>query len=327
MSSVSVFVPCHNYGRYLRGCVDSVLGQEGVEVEVLILDDASGDDSEEVGRALAAGDARVSYRRHARNDGHIATYNEGVAWARGTYVVLLSADDLLAPGALARATRLMDAHPGIGFTYGRKIRFHDGEPLPPARATSGAGTSIPGWSWIAERCRRADNDIASPEVVVRAALHHRLGGYRPDLPHTADLELWLRLAAHGDVGVLDADQAYYRQHAASMQVSRHGSELIRLEQRRDAFAALLDQPGAVAGSAGRLRRRVVRRLAAEALWLAAGERARGRRASSDLLLAFAREVGGARLGGSLLYALRTFPAVWVSTRVRSRARRRHRRRR
>ena len=53
----------------------------------------------EVGDALARADGRVEFRRHDRNRGHIATYNEGLAWARGDYTVLLSADDLLAGGA------------------------------------------------------------------------------------------------------------------------------------------------------------------------------------------------------------------------------------
>ena len=72
MASVDVFVPCYNYGRFLRECVESVLSQGGVDVRVLILDDASSDDSREVGRALAAADPRVEYRRHAVNRGHIA---------------------------------------------------------------------------------------------------------------------------------------------------------------------------------------------------------------------------------------------------------------
>src|SRR6185295_4629726 len=89
MSSVSVIIPCYNYGRFLRQCLESVLTQEGPEVAVLIIDDASSDESAEVGGALARADGRVEFRRHDKNRGHIATYNEGLAWARGDYTVLL----------------------------------------------------------------------------------------------------------------------------------------------------------------------------------------------------------------------------------------------
>src|SRR4051812_45731281 len=100
---VSVVIPCYNYGEYLAACVDSVLAQAGVDVEILVIDDASTDDSARTATAIAGRDPRVEVRVHRANIGHIRTYNEGLAWASGDYTVLLSADDLLAPGALRRA--------------------------------------------------------------------------------------------------------------------------------------------------------------------------------------------------------------------------------
>src|SRR3954467_11927005 len=106
-TTVSIIVPCYNYAHFLAKCVNSVLAQEGVTVEVLIIDDCSTDDTETVGAQLAT-DSRVTFRRHDNNIGHIATYNEGLDWVTGEYTVLLSADDLLTPGALARATAAME---------------------------------------------------------------------------------------------------------------------------------------------------------------------------------------------------------------------------
>ena len=73
MSRVDVIIPCYNYARYLRGCVESVLSQGGVDVRVLIIDDAvSG--RHRCGRTrLAAEDNRVEFRRHEVNKRHIAT--------------------------------------------------------------------------------------------------------------------------------------------------------------------------------------------------------------------------------------------------------------
>src|SRR5947209_17315201 len=101
-NAVSVIVPCYNYAHYLPSCIESIVGQENVEVSVLILDDCSTDDTPTVASKLAT-DSRVEVRRHERNVGHIATYNEGLEWVRADYTVLISADDLLTPGALARA--------------------------------------------------------------------------------------------------------------------------------------------------------------------------------------------------------------------------------
>src|SRR5262245_16993901 len=115
---VSVVIPCYNYGHYLPDAVGSALSQDGVEVEVVIVDDKSTDNSAEVAAALAAGDPRVRLIRHETNLRHIATYNDGLDAVTGDYVLLLSADDLLTPGALHRAAQLMEAEPTVGMVYG-----------------------------------------------------------------------------------------------------------------------------------------------------------------------------------------------------------------
>ena len=112
MARVYVIVPCYNYGDLLEACVASVLSQQEVDARVLIMDDASTDSTPEVGRRLAAQDPRVEYRRHDVNRGHIATYNEALDDVTGDYCMILSADDLLTPGSLMRATRLIDANDG-----------------------------------------------------------------------------------------------------------------------------------------------------------------------------------------------------------------------
>src|ERR1700738_5097729 len=110
MSSVSVVIPCYNYGHFLEEAVGSALtGQDGVDVRVLIIDDASPDDSAQQAHRIAAADPRVEVRVHETNKRHIATYNEGLLeWADGVYVALLSADDRLAPGAPGRAGAPLD---------------------------------------------------------------------------------------------------------------------------------------------------------------------------------------------------------------------------
>lgn len=125
---VSVVVPCYNYGRFLPQCIGSLLAQSDVAVEVLIIDDASRDNSAELAKDLAARDPRVSVIVHDRNHGHIATYNEGLAHARGEYSVLLSADDMLPAGSLARAVALMESEASVGLVYGSPFNFSESDP-------------------------------------------------------------------------------------------------------------------------------------------------------------------------------------------------------
>lgn len=295
MSSVGVVIPCYRYGHLLAESVGSALEQTGVDVRVLIIDDASGDGSADIARDLAARDSRVEVIEHAVNRGHIATYNEGLLdWCRTDYVALLSADDRLTPGALQRAAALLDAHPQVGFVYGRSVRFSDSAALPPARTVGTGWRVYEGQKWLKRRFRDGNGCITSPEVVVRASLQQRIGGYRPELPHTGDIEMWMRFAAHSDVGYLrGVDQAYYRVHGNNMSRSVYEEDagLRDLEQRRAAYEVLLADFGQLVPRAVQRDATVRRKLAREALYRAS--RAYDKGATStvpvDRLLSFAEQ--------------------------------------
>jgi glycosyltransferase involved in cell wall biosynthesis len=251
VSAIDVIIPCYKYAHYLRACVKSVLTQPGVELRVLIIDDESPDNTLAVATELALGDPRVEVRRHLRNQGFIATLNEGLTWAQATYTMILSADDLLTPGALGRAVRLLDDHPEVGFTYGRAITFQAEPPVLPAAPDQDgyAATVRSGQDFIELVCGMTDNPVRTPTVVVRTQLQKALGGYRPELPHTADLEMWLRFAAHASVGYIDAAQAFYRWHGQNM--SLQCWDRGDLEQCHAAFQLLFREHGArIAGREG-----------------------------------------------------------------------------
>jgi glycosyltransferase involved in cell wall biosynthesis len=289
-ASVSVVIPCYNYGHFLRSAIGSALDdQPGMDVRVLVIDDASTDSSAEVATAVAAEDARVQVSVHPTNRGHISTYNEGLLdWADGEYSVLLSADDRLAPGALRRAAELLDANPRVGFAYGHPIRFRDGARPRAARTTARGWSVWPGHWWLERRCRSSVSCISSPEVMVRTSLQKMVGGYDTRLPHTADTEMWLRLAAHADVGYIrGADQAFYRMHDNNMTKTR--TTLVDLRQRRLAYEAFLDRCGTGLPEAARLSDIVHRKLCWEALWSASRAYDRGRTEQTpvDELIAFA----------------------------------------
>jgi hypothetical protein len=293
--TVSVIVPCYRYADVLEGCVESVLAQEGVDVRILILDDQSPDDTPVVARRLAAGDDRVEYRRSEVNRGLIATANAGLEWADGDYVVLLSADDLLVPGSLQRATTVMERHPGVGMVYGRPLLAHAGKPMPVPRGRWRATDVWSGPDWIRRRCRRAHNCISSPEVVVRTSVHREVGFYDPRCTHTSDLNLWLRIAAVSDIAyVRGVPQAIYRIHPASM-LRNAGGTMVDLRERRAAFDAFFEGAGASVAGAGELHAMANRALAKQALWRASRAIDRGQvdgegAVPVDELVAFALDV-------------------------------------
>jgi glycosyltransferase involved in cell wall biosynthesis len=268
MSRVDVVIPCYKYGQYLRQCVESVLSQEGVEVRVLILDDASPDDTPEVAAALVREDNRVEYRRHAVNRGHIDTYNEGVLeWASGDYVLLISADDLLAAGALGRAAKVMDAHPEVGLVHGRQQLFANDPSID--ESPDGDGVSIiSGQEFVEECCAVAHNPVATPTAVVRTSVQHAVGGYRKSLPHTADMELWLRFGARSAVTKVDALQAFKRVHTSNMQHQYLETALGDLKERHETFEAFFREDGRRMADHPRLHSLALRQLGESAFWAA-----------------------------------------------------------
>ncbi|WP_367129877.1 glycosyltransferase [Saccharothrix sp. HUAS TT1] len=290
LPTVDVVIPCYNYARFLRACVKSVLDQPGVDVRVLIIDDTSSDETPEVVAELTR-DPRVEGRRHEVNQGHIATYNEGLLeWAKADYTVLLSADDLLAPGSLARAAEVFEANPDVGMVYGRVVYYTDHDDLPSVVAPPAGHTVWSGVDWIEARCRTGQNVLSSPEAVVRTSVQQRVGGYRPDLPHAGDLEMWMRIAAVSDIGyVRGKPAAYYRVHQQSMMRTRFSSLFADLEQRQAVFDRFFAEHPDLPP---RLRALANRSIAKDALWRAVRAYDRDQLAEIpvDELVAFAREV-------------------------------------
>jgi glycosyltransferase involved in cell wall biosynthesis len=293
---VTVIIPCYNYEKFLRDCVLSALAQDGVNVDVMIVDDASTDRSPEVAAELAKADARVAVVQHERNVGHIATYNEALAVARGDYFVLISADDMLTKGSLARATAVMESRPDVGLVYGNPVIIY-GSDVTPAR-TAGSGARVwTGPEWIEAQCRRATSCIYSPEACVRASVHRAVGGYNPALPHAADLELWLRIASAASVARVRGDQAYKRVHGSGMIQTTYSAPIVDLKERRDAYASFFGGAGAELLRAHPELAIWRRRLAAEALDHVCAELGVTEEPASELdaYLDFARELGGSEL--------------------------------
>jgi glycosyltransferase involved in cell wall biosynthesis len=237
MPTVSVVIPCYKYGQYVTDCVTSLLTNTAVNLDILVIDDASPDDTWSVVSQLPRLDPRIRVRRHERNRGLIGTANAAIMDVTGDYVVLLSADDALAPGWLDRAVPFLERHPRAAFAYGPTRRFTGS--LPALRVTRPVRPVIhAGPSWLDLTCRLGVTPVLSPEVLVRTSAQHEVGGYDPDLPYSSDMEMWLRLASIGDVVRVGGPvAAFYRVSPHSMSRTVYLDLLGELQVRRDAFDA------------------------------------------------------------------------------------------
>ena len=272
MASVDVLVPCYQYGRFLRECVESVLVQDIRDLRVLIIDNASTDDSLEVARRLSAEDSRVGVVAHARNLGHLASFNEGIDWASSDYFMILCADDLLAPACLSRAVSFMERFPDVNMTFGLSLPISSTDAIPMIEHTSQSEQwrIIPGETLLEGLCRTGRPDpsqviIDLTTTVVRTSAQKRAGYYREELPHTADLEMWLRFSCFGHAAETRAVQALRRYHSQARSASLSDVQMWDLYSEA-AFESFFANEGALLPNSTRLHRIARRALADRAYW-------------------------------------------------------------
>lgn len=165
---LSVVIPTYNYARFLRQCVQSVLDQGLDNIEVLVLDNASTDDTPQV-MAEFSEDRRVRYMRNRYNYGPGYNWGNGLWVAQGRYFTFLSADDYFNPGHLARLLPILQAHPEVAVGY-TGVRWVDSEGAPMAQPRH------PGYrpaDYVGGRNEVADLLIHDNYVAPSAAIYHR----------------------------------------------------------------------------------------------------------------------------------------------------------
>jgi glycosyltransferase involved in cell wall biosynthesis len=268
MSSVSVVIACDSRARSIPGCLDSVLAQTGVDVEVLLVDQGSNDWTSAVVAAAARTDPRVRVVL-CRNGGGTPSIADALACASGDLTMLLNVDDRLAPGALARAAGVLDMHPKVGMVYGGSLPFDSDDAMPSARMQTVMPEVWQGREWIAERCRTASMGIASARAVVRTTLERELGdGCAAPLPDEA-LARCLRLAVRADIVFLrGVDQTYVVAALNAVPRPGQGSPIEDLRLRKATFDALFAVDGRDLPGAEGLHAMANRALAREAISVA-----------------------------------------------------------
>jgi GT2 family glycosyltransferase len=207
----SVVIPVHNCAVYLAQALPEVVAQLGErdDAEIIVVDDISTDDPASVVERLGRG--RVQYRPNPGHLGAIGTFNRCLELATGDLVHLLHGDDAVLPGFYAAMEEaLADPTPVAAVCRVRDIDAHNNPTYITRSYRKGTGV----WTDALDAFA-VSNRVRAPGIVVRRSAYERVGGYRTDLPHTADWEMWTRLAAHGPIMFVDEVLACYRRHDSS----------------------------------------------------------------------------------------------------------------
>jgi glycosyltransferase involved in cell wall biosynthesis len=206
---LTVTVTNFNYARFLGQNIESILGQTFTDYELVIVDNASTDDSVDVIRKYASEDSRIRLIAHTVNIGAAASFRESCDVALGRYRVQVDADDwIMAPDALERQVRLMTDNPHLAFVYSSMAMIDE---------DGGAfvyrpylhDTVLPGEVAVEEVLTFS---LGHSGMMFRLDLYRACGGYPEGFKYYDDLLLAVLLCELGDVGYIDDALYAARQH-------------------------------------------------------------------------------------------------------------------
>jgi hypothetical protein len=225
---VSVLLPVYNAEPTLSQAIESILGQDFADFELLLIDDGSKDGSPDLIRSYARQDSRIQARLHPENAGLCHRLNEGLALARGDLVARIDSDDEALPERLRIQVGFMDRNPDI-LVAGSWV-FHMGATPEWDRLVRLPCTS----KQIAQTLPR-ENCIYHPAVILRREEVLRLGGYRIEFSPAEDYELWLRLSRHHKLVNVARPLLRYRLSHGGMTFSRRWEFLYATYLAQEAF--------------------------------------------------------------------------------------------
>lgn len=203
----------YNAGRYLREAVESVLAQTYGDIEFIIIDDGSTDDSPKVLREYARRDSRIRLTVR-ENKGLTVTLNEGLGMARGEFIARMDCDDVCLPDRLEKQVAYLRADPSIVCAGGHfELIDEKGRLLTRLRPPSDDES-------IQKLLLAGHTAICHPAAIMRREAVMKVGGYDPYFQTTQDLDLWLRLGEVGRLGNVPEVVLKFRQHGGSISETR-----------------------------------------------------------------------------------------------------------
>lgn len=187
---VSVCIANYNYGRFLGECIRSVLDQNFDDLEVIVVDNCSTDDS--AGVVARIGDSRVRFFQNRFNLGMIGNYSRSMELAQGDYLTFLDSDNAISPGWLEEAVALLDANPDIGFVYPARMDIDE------AGRPTGDRYGWPEshvWDAKEELRHLVVTRISVPfsAAVVRRSLADAAGPLDTEASYPFDIDFWARV--------------------------------------------------------------------------------------------------------------------------------------
>ncbi|TAH66333.1 MAG: glycosyltransferase [Rhodopseudomonas palustris] len=208
---VTIAIPTFNRSQLLRACIDRVLAQTYPRFELLICDNASEDDTEQM--LAGVDDDRLRVVRHDTNIGLLPNWNSCVEHARGDYIVILPDDDAIAPHFLERCVDVINQHPNLQLVVSLSdVELKEFGTAVPAQASRVLSTGVQDGIDVLMEFLRGRITVTMCSVLMKTSMLRERGGIPQNFPHTADVAAWAPLLLFGQAGFVNETCASFTHH-------------------------------------------------------------------------------------------------------------------
>lgn len=226
----SICIPTFNYGAFLRDALSSACAQTYSNIEVVVADNCSTDDTPRLVAEFANRDSRIRYHRNERNIGMQGNFNRCLQLAAGKYVKFLCADDVLAPACVERMVETLESRDDVALVACGRELADNGMHRTGNAAYSAGPVTAPGTDVI-RRCFFHGNLIGEPTAVMFRKSDCRRG-FNEAYSQVFDLEMWFHLLEGGLFAFIPEPLCTLRQHESQGTRGNLGSARITEDRRR-----------------------------------------------------------------------------------------------
>lgn len=208
MPKVSVIIPTYNRAEFLKSAIESVLGQTYMDFELLISDDASTDNTEQVVESFS--DKRIRFTKNEINKGVIHIRNKAVTNSTGEYIAFLDDDDEWMPEKLEKQINIIEGRPhslGAVYTGAHSIDTKLGKVVK---------ITTPKYRGNILKELLENNIIITSSIVVKKRCFEKVGLFDPEYRSASDFDMWIRLAEEYDFNYVKDSLVRYHIHPNSI---------------------------------------------------------------------------------------------------------------
>ena len=211
MKKLCVVIPSYNHGKFLKKAIDSVLNQTYKDFELIILDDASIDNSKKIIESYK--DPRITKYYNSENQGAVATLNQLIEFADSEYIALLNSDDYWEPTKLQKQIEYLDKHDGKAacFTLADFVDEENNLILESNRYNINIFNQMnrKQSEWYRYFFDNG-NCLCHPSVMIRKEVYLKIGKYKKTYKQLPDFEFWVRLIKEYDIHIIQENLTHFR---------------------------------------------------------------------------------------------------------------------